>query len=344
MPIQKALYVLLAVIILGGGYFSWNTYVVQNTPAPILKSYKIGIIVNSDIHLPNVEGFKDTMTELGYIEGKNVEYVFRHAKNQPELRTQYMEEILATNPDLILTLANQTASDLKKKNLNIPVVFLDMDPSPLVQNLKNPEANLTGTSAGFLEFAGKRLELLKEMNPSIKRVIVTPDEKFPTNPKFMKVIRDAAQKLDIALVEFPMSSFEEFQKKLPEILTRKNGDAFIFFPGPNNTVPTGPGISKDLRKIIINQLKKEKLPSINHNLEFGANEGVLMSYGNYRRDVGKEGALMTDKILKGTPVRDISVATPLKSLVLEINLKTAEEIGIVIPKETLAGASKTYKE
>ncbi len=303
------------------------------------RKYKVGLFIhNPPVHKANIEGFKAGLRELGYEEGENIEYILKDANANLDIVDKLVDELLAEKPDLIAVPSTPGAFALKK-NTSIPVVFIDVGTiSGLVENINAPEANITGVIGGTSEFAGKRLEVLKEIIPTIKKVIVSPDKKFPSYDLFISSLKEGAAKLGVEVAEFPTKDAKDFISKLPAIINKKNGDAFIYFPGPNNF----PLENKD-QKLIVAQLIKEKLPSIDHNMELGANTGILASYGNYRFDIGKKAALLADKILKGAQVKDAPVLF-IKDLTLEINLNTAKALGIKIPDSILLRANKVYRE
>jgi len=344
MSLKKAIIVFSAALILVTGFIFFQ-YTYNQTNVEPLRKYKIGIIINNDVQMPNVDGFKSKMKELGYIDGANTEYIIKNAQNKPDLQIKYPEEIIAAKSDMIVVLSPAVAVNISKQNPSVPVLFMDIDPETLIKDKAYPEKNITGVSAGFLDFAGKRVEVLKEIYPSIKKIIIPSDKNHPNYPKFIESVRAAASRLQIEIVEIQTKDIGDFLSRLPEIVNKKNGDALIFYPGPNNISAAGGAANAPKRKLIVDQLIKEKMPAINHNMEIGcASEGVLACYGNYRVDVGKEGAILADKILKGVPIKDIPVVPPVKTLVLEINLKTAKSIGITIPQAILSRANKVYQE
>ena len=303
------------------------------------RIYRIGIIIDNDIFLPNIEGFKSKIKELGYEEG-NVEYVLKNVKSQPDLYVRFSKELVDSRPDLIISGSNIATRELKKLTTSIPIVFLDIGiPAGLIENVREPEANITGVTGGGVEFVGKRLELLKEAAPGIKKVIISPDINFPNYPLFIKNLSEASGKLGVEIVEIPSKNIKDFILRSETIISKKNGDAFIFFSGPNNALN-----DTEDRKRIVDLLKKEKLPSITHNMELAANQGILIGYGVYRGDVGREAAILADRVLKGTPIKSLPIISPLKSLVLEVNLETAKEIGVVFPEGFLLRVNKIYRE
>src|SRR3989344_3867017 len=306
----------------------------------VSKRYKIGILIhNPPVHNANIEGLKAGLLKLGYEEGKNVEYILKNANADLSLVDKLADELVLLQPDIIVTPSTPGAFSLKQKTASIPIVFLDVGTiAGLVQNTKAPEANFTGVIGGTSEFAGKRLEILKEIDATIKKVIVAPDTKFPSYSLFMSSLKDAADKLGIEVVEMPTENAKDFVTKLPAIINKKNGDAFIYFPGPNNFP-----ISKDDQNAIIGQLIKEKISSINHVMELGANNGVFISYGIYRFEIGMQAAVLVNDILKGKPILSLPVEFA-KDLLLEINLDTAKSIGLNISQSTISRANKIYNQ
>ncbi|KKT40928.1 hypothetical protein A2W54_01035 [Candidatus Giovannonibacteria bacterium RIFCSPHIGHO2_02_43_13] len=329
--------VLIAIILIG--VFVFFQYVYNQANVEPMKKYKVGLLIhNPPVQNANIEGLKAGMRELGYEEGKNIEYILEDASADIGLIGKLADELIAEKPDLIATPSTPGALAFKK-NTSIPIVFIDVGAvSDLVKNVNVPEANVTGVIGGTSEFAGKRLEILKEIIPTMKKVIISAEKKFPNYNPFMSSLRAGAAKLGVEIAEFPTEDAKDFVSKLPTIINKKNGDAFMYFPGPNNF----PLEDKD-RKLIVAQLIKEKLLSIDHNMELGANTGILASYGNYRFDVGKKAALLADKILKGAQIKDVPVLF-IKDLTMEINLKTAKSIGITIPQDILLQANKVYNE
>ncbi len=325
--------ILIVILLSSLGYLYWD----KIFPQPV-KHYTIGVIVYQQVQLPNIEGLKKGLADLGYKEGYNVNYIIKNPQSDDNLAKQYADELIQNKPDIIVVASTPIAQYLRGKKSSIPMVFMDIGSlKGVVDNVAVPEGNITGLSGGIVDFAGKRLEILKEIDPTIKKVIVSPDPKFPNYNEFMKIAKDAAIKIGVQIVEIPSHSADDFVKRAQEIINKKNGDAFLYFPGPNN-VP----IKKGDAKLIVDQFISAKIPAINHNMEAGAVTGILASYGNYRFDVGKEAAMLVDKVLLGTPISQIPVLSPLQGLSLEINLKTAKAMGINIPKSILNRASKVY--
>lgn len=307
-----------------------------NSSSVETKKYRVGIYLIQDLFMISVDGFKDGMKEIGYKEGKNIEYVIRNANGNEQLKQQYQTELINGNFDAIYVMGTTAIADFKAKKTSTPIVFSALTNSEgIVDNLMSPEANFTGIMTGAAKFADKRLEMLKKINPNIKKVIVAP-KKDQSYQIFMKSLHDGAKNLGLEIVEFQVQDVKEFMKKLPEIINSKNGDAFMYYPGPINNP-----IALEDRKKIVNQLIKEKMSSINHQATGGAEEGILASYGNDRYNIGLQASDFVDKILKGTPIKDIPVVYET-GIQLELNLATAKALGLEIPIEIWRQASKTY--
>ena len=302
-----------------------------------VKKYKVGIFIIQDLFLVSVDGFKDGMKELGYEEGKNIEYVLKNTKGDAKLNAQYQDEMIADNLDVLYVMGTTAIGEFKAKNVPFPVVFSALTNSEgIVDNLLKPEGNYTGIMTGAAKFADKRLDMLKKIDPSVKKVIIAV-KKDPSYKLFMESIQNGAKNLGLEIVEFQVKDIKEFLARLPEILNRKNGDAFMFYPGPANS-----SASKAERKIIIDRLISEKILSINHQATGGAEEGILASYGNDRYNIGQQASAFVDKVLKGTPIKEIPVVYET-GITLELNLATAKALGVEIPKEIILQAKKTYE-
>ena len=335
ITLRQAINILFLVIIAGGAavwlYYFGPTF--QGAP----KHYRIGVLIEQDLLVANFDGFKAGMEEVGYKESQNTEYIVKNPKADVNLRHKYEDEIISAKPDLIVAASTPAAKEFSDKRLSIPVLFIDIGSTAgVVENLAYPEANVTGILSGTADLAGKRLEMLKTIDPAIRKVIISPQKDFSSYSAFIKALKEAAKNLKIEIIEMPSINQEDFIARLPQIINRKNGDAFVYFPAPNNA-PNSPAD----RKKIAERLISEKIVSINHNLERGANEGVLASYGISRYDVGKQAALLADKILKGAAIKNVPIVF-VRDLTLEINLATAKAIGLNIPQTILLRASKIY--
>ncbi|MGH7773072.1 MAG: ABC transporter substrate-binding protein [Candidatus Binatia bacterium] len=297
------------------------------------KVYHIGALVFDDLFLPVVEGFKKKMAELGYTEGKNIKYDLYNAKEDSDTLKKLAQKLVHDKPDVIVTSSTTVTLPVAKASAgtNIPVVFLSAaNPLEFVKSYASSGNNLTGISTGALELTAKRLELLKEIAPGVKRIATFHNPKGVNYQAQLTEVREAAKRLGFKLWEINVTDGKEIEQ-VTATLSRKVVDA-IFLP-PDRT------ITKDM-EVIVRQSIKEKLPLIPPPAVF--NVGGLATYGHDYSALGQQGAVLVDKILKGSKPADLPIEQPLK-LNLVINLRTARALGLKIPKEMLLRADEVVE-
>ena len=274
------------------------------------------------------------MTELGYIEGKNVAYDFQNSKGDQDALAKLAEALVQRKPDLIVTSSTTASVPIAKlaKGTNLPVVFLSTgDPLRLVKSYASSGNNLTGISSSSVELTGKRMELLKNLAPKTKRVILLIDTAGIgiNHQRLTADAREAAKKLGLGPVhlEIQTKNADEMKQKIP-LIKRSLGDA-LFVP-PEATIVAS-------TEEIAQQVIREKLPHVGPNIET-VKRGLLANYFS----LGQQGAVLVDKILKGARPTDLPIEQPFK-LHLLLNLKTARAIGLEIPADILLQADEVLK-
>ncbi len=298
------------------------------------KVYRIGSLNSAEQFVGSFEGFKSRMAELGYIEGRNVRYDFYNAKGSTEALNSFAQKMVADKVDLIVTSATTgtVAAAKATQGTNIPVVFLSSGNAQiLVKSFASSGSNLAGISSASLEVTGKRFELLKEMAPWVKRIALITNPKGVNYKSIVTEVGDAAKKIQFAVGEVKVSSQEEILKAVPTV-TRKTTDA-IFTP-PDALVTEG-------IDVIVKHSIKERLPVLT-SLVDNVKKGCLATYAADYFALGRQGALLADKIFKGTKPSDLPVELPSK-LKLVLNLKTAKAIGLKIPREILLRADEVIE-
>lgn len=318
--------------------YGWLYPVFFQKPIP-QKVYKIGffVLAEKDVQSENFQGFKSEMEKLGYNDGVNAEYIIRQAdRNKPEETEKAAKEMNKANLDIILTGSTFATEVLKKlPDLKTPVFFLAAGrPTALVKNFGSPEGFITGIGEPTAEFAGKRLEFLKELVPSLKKIVSIIDRGHPTALAFIKSVEDGAKSLGIKTEVFEVDKPDELLNKLSLIVSDGGTSAYIACSCPSNT---------KYPKELADYFRKNKIPSISDEVKVGARIGWLATYSNDRRKAGERGAILVDQILKGKPISQIPVEIA-KDVLLEINLKTAKDLGINIPAYILNRANKIYNE
>ena len=152
--------------------------VMAPSSAEAQRVYRVGALVADDQFIPAVDGFKQRMTELGYVEGKNIVYDFQNSKGDQDLLGKLAKTLIQGKPDLIVTSSTTASVPIAKvtAGTDLPVVFLSAgDPLRLVKSYASSGNNLTGISSSSIELTAKRMELLKKLAPKIKRVILLID-------------------------------------------------------------------------------------------------------------------------------------------------------------------------
>ena len=298
------------------------------------KVYRIGALVADDLFVPAFEGFKKKMAELGYIEGENIRYDFRNAKWDRKSLKRFAQMLVQDKPDLIVTASTTATLQVAKatRGTDIPVVFLGAgNPLLFAKSYASSGNNLTGISSSALQLIAKRLELLKELAPWVKRVASFNNPKGVNYQAHLTEVRRAAKMLGFTLWEINVTNREEIQRIIPTI-TRKVADA-IFLP-PDRTVTRA--IDTIVKQALKEKLLLIPLPGV------GVESGGLATYGHDYFEMGQQGAMLVDKILKGAKPMNLPIEQPLR-LKLMINLKTAKAIGLKIPNGMLLRADEVVE-
>jgi ABC-type uncharacterized transport system substrate-binding protein len=280
-----------------------------------------------------VDAFRQELSKLGWIEGKNITIEFRFAEQKAERLPELATELVRLKVDLIVVSGNATALAAKNATTTIPIVMTTAaDPvgAGLVASLARPGGNVTGFSSLFFELNTKRLEILKDAVPKLARVGFLRAS-IATDLQ-MKQFRAAAQALKLKLEEIETqidlkgleSAFQTAQQKQVNAIMTSAGGRFFAE-----------------RKRIVELAGKYRLPAIYPDKEY-VDEGGLMSYGVGSADLYRRAAVYVDKILRGAKPADLPVQQATK-FEFVINLKAAKEIGLTIPPDVLARANKVIK-
>lgn len=302
------------------------------------KSHRISGLVADDQFIPAMDGFRKRMAQLGYVEGTNVIYNFQNSKGDQGVLKKLAEVLVHEKPDLIVTSSTTATVTVAKltEGSDLPVVFLSAgDPLRVVKSYASSGNNLTGISSSSLDLVDKRMELLKNLAPKAKRVIILVDSAGigVNHERFAISAQAAAKKLDLqpVLLDVKAKTAEEIRQKLP-LIKRSLGDA-LFLP-PEATVVAA---AKDVAQ----QAIREKLPHVGPNIET-VKRGMLAAYSSNYYSLGQQGAVLVDKVLKGSRPTDLPIEQPFK-LHLVLNVKTAKAIGLDISNDILLQADEVIK-
>ena len=301
-------------------------------PAP----FRIGWISNdrSSGESPFFDAFRDGMRALGYVEGRNVVIDARWGEGSNERLEQLASELVASNPQLIVTQGGPATYPVMHAGAKMPVVFsFSGDPveGKVVDSFAHPGRNLTGVSFLSLDLVGKRMELLKETIPSLKRVAILANPQHPGEQSELRASQSAAKQLGLRLEYFELPVSAKLEEMLPAI-AKSRSDAMVVFPD---------AYMMRLGQRIAGFAIKNRTPAISGWAQF-AEDGNLMTYGPNLRDSYRRLAYYVDRILKGAKPSDLPVELP-KKFELVVNLKTAKQIGLTIPQSVLFRADKVIK-
>jgi putative ABC transport system substrate-binding protein len=280
------------------------------------------------------EAFRQSLRELGYVEGNNVIIEFRWANGKTQLFSDYATEFVRLKSNVIFTGSPQATLAVKKITTTIPIVFAGIgDPvaTGIVESLARPGGNVTGLANLSPELSGKRLELLKESAPKIVSVAVVWNGASQGHPKVLKDSEAAARSLGISLQPVEVRTAGDIAGALQRSL-KSGADALITLPDP---------LLGSERTQIVEFANNHRLPAIYPNSEF-VDGGGLISYAPNYTDQFRRAAVFVDKILKGAKPADLPVEQPTK-FELVINLKTAKQIGLLIPPNVLARADRVIR-
>ena len=276
------------------------------------------------------------MRELGYIEGQNIAIEYRYGEGKLDRLPELAAELVRLKVDIILVGGDPGIRAAKNATKTIPIVMTGPGSDPVeaghVESLARPGGNLTGLTTLSRGLGGKRLELLKEAATKVACVAVLYD---PAEPRGVHEVKEdlpvAARALGLTVQPWEVRAADGFEKVFAALNKER----------PDGLYVSGGALMNNHQKRTAGFALKTRLPSIYFNKE-SVDVGGLMSYGaepaaGYRRVAG-----YVDKILKGAKPADLPVQQPTE-FELVINLKTAKQIGIVIPQQVLARADKVIR-
>ena len=278
--------------------------------------------------------FREGLNELGYIEGQNIHIEYRFAGGSIERLAEFAAELVNLKVDVIVAGSTQSIDAAKRATKTIPIVFpVTFDPveSGFVASLARPGGNLTGLSTVNPDAAAKRVELIQEVMPRISRLAVLRN---PTNSgsRFpLKETEAGAKRLGIRLQILEARSPDDLEGAF-RAATKEQANALIVLAD---------ALFFAQRGRLGNLAIKHRLPSMFDDAQ-SVEVGGLISYGASLTDLFRRAAGYVDKILKGAKPADLPVEQPMK-FELVINLKTANQIGLVVPPNVLARADRVIK-
>jgi putative ABC transport system substrate-binding protein len=306
---------------------------------PNEKVYNVGILCGLDYIAIIPDGFKAKMTELGYIEGRNIVYSIQRTNFEPVKEKQLLRQFVEDKVDLIFTFPTEVSMAAKEatQGTGIPVIFsfANIEGTGLVDSVRQPGRNITGVRYPGPDLAIKRFEIIRELAPDAERIWIPYQRGYPIVDSQLEVLRPAAAAAGITLIEFPADDATELQAELDA--RRKSRDigidAILFIAEPLAVTP-------DAFEVMGRFAAEQKLPI----------GGALMIFGDYGSIFGinvdlqktaQQAAILADKILKGTPAGKIPVVS--SESFFQINHKVAEQLGVKVPEGLLSRADEIIR-
>jgi len=317
--------------------FAFGSYAQAQSKIP-----RVGILFIGGRDQPHLEAFKQGLRERGYSEGKNIVLDYRYAEGKVDRLPALATELVQLKVDVIVTTSGNSARAAAQATKTIPIVLTTgADPvkSGLADGLAKPGHNVTGLSIIEEDLSGKRVEILKETFPKMTRlaylwnpiaVSYSAADTTSGNPSY-----DEAEKITktvgVQLLPYKVRSLAEIEKAFAN-MPKVRPQALLVLQSPVMTLNS---------KRIVELALEQHLPGMYPSNQF-AQEGGLIAYGPVIADLYRRAATYVDKILKGAKPADLPVEQPIK-FELDINLKTAKQIGLTMPASTLARADRVIK-
>jgi putative ABC transport system substrate-binding protein len=324
------------IVTLGSAVFAWPLAARAQTE----RMRRIGVLMSYAESDSDAQAwyaaFREGLQKLGWTEGHNTQIDTRWATpDDAESMRRFAKELVALQPDLLLSSTTPTTSALLQQTRTIPIVFaIVADPigSGFVANFARPGGNVTGFIFTEPTMAGKWLELLKEIAPRITRAAMLFNPTSATYAEYwLKPFKAAAPSFAVEAIAAPVRDRSELETVIAAQAREPNGGLIVM-----------PDSFTDAHRVEITSLAaRYRLPAV-YPFRFFAEVGGLLSYGVDRTDNFRRAAAYVDRILKGEKPAELPVQAPTK-YELVINLKTAKALGLEIPPKLLALADQVIE-
>ncbi len=299
------------------------------------KVYRVGILSGLDFFANTTDGFKEKMTELGYVEGKDIVYDVQKTDVDINTYKSILKKFVADKADLIFVFPTEASIEAKAatQGTNIPVVFANAftEDTALVNSVREPGGNITGVRWPGPDLVLQNFEVLRELVPNAKRIVVPYFRGYPITKSQLEVLRQAFADANITMIEIPANTATELETSLK---VQSQIDAILMIIDPLATIPDN--------FIVLGKYAAE------HNIPFGG--GGSRSVGEYESvfgiapqnvPQGRQAAFLSDKILRGTPAGTIPVISA--EGYFQISYKAAQKLGLNVPEGLLNRADEIIR-
>jgi len=300
------------------------------------KLYRVGFLGNStaalEAHL--VGPFREGLGDVGYVEGQNLLVEYRWAEGKYERFPALISELIAQKVEVIVTAGTPATLAVKKATTSVPLVIVAVgDPvgTGIVRSLSQPGGNITGVTSISTEMDGKRLELLREVVPTVSHIAVLWNAASPVQLLAEQQVQAAAQVLRMKVLSLGVRTEKEIEDAFG-VMVRERPDALLVLTDR---------LLLHHRARIMEFAAQHRLPGV-HGYREMVEVGGLISFGPSYADMHRRAAYFVDRILKGAKPADLPVERPAK-FDLVINLKTAKALGLTIPPSVLLRATEVIQ-
>jgi putative ABC transport system substrate-binding protein len=297
------------------------------------RPIRIGALTSSWGPTPQIVGLRDGLVELGYREDENFVIGVRFTQGDLAALPTAARELVQYGVDIILVSEDHAAKAVQRATPRIPVVFTAVsDPVRLglIQSFARPGGNITGVADLARDLGPKRLEIFQAIVAGLRRVLFPYDLADVDTVAHVRVVREAARRLGIELVELGMRAQEEVQARLARV---RQGEV--------DGIMAPRCCSLNVPGFVLEATTQQGIPTM-FEAAFWVERGALASYGPDYYESGKQAARLVDKILKGANPSEIPVEVNPK-IEFAINLKTAKALGLTIAPEVLYQADRLVR-
>src|SRR5689334_6180396 len=299
---------------------------------------RVGVLVGGPASDPGLksgsEAFVEALRQLGWIEQRNLVIDYRWGAGSADEIREHAAELVRMAPEVILVSGTASVGPLVQVAGRMPVVFV-MVPDPVdagyVKSLAEPGGNVTGFTNFEYGLSGKWLELLRQIAPNIRRVMVLRDPTLTFGIAQFAAIEAVARPLQVEVIPLDVRDAAEIERGIVAFASSPDGGLIV----------TQSGAAVSHRDLIVGLAASHKLPAI-YITRLWAAGGGLMSYGADAVDQFRRSAGYVDRILKGAKPADLPIQTPTK-YELVINVKTAKALGLEVPATLLARADEVIE-
>jgi putative ABC transport system substrate-binding protein len=303
------------------------------------KVYRVGVLSGLEFVADITDGFKEGMTELGYIEGENIVYDVQRTDFDMEKYRSILQQFVADDVDLIFVFPTEASMEAKAATAgtDIPVVFnfALIEGMGIVDSVREPGGNITGVRYPGPDIALKRFEIMRELAPEATRMLIPYQAGYPIVEPQLEALLPVAEAAGITLIEAPAADAAELEAAL-QTHVQPDGvdfDAILFLAEPLAVTPAPFAVMGKFAYEHKIPIGGALMAAEGYESVFGVNVNILAS--------GKQAAPLADKILRGTPAGTIPVVSAENFI--QINYKAAQQLGLTVPEGLLSEADEVIR-